>query len=119
MAPKSAPEATPYAADPERGRLLWRCRRGMKELDVVLERYVQLRLPEASPQERQALSQLLELPDPVLADYVFGHATAVEPPLAALVGVIRGDSAADLPVGSESPPDTPSPWDNIRGMPEL
>src|SRR6201981_966336 len=34
------PEAATAGTGPrETGRLLWRCRRGMKELDVILERY--------------------------------------------------------------------------------
>ena len=48
----------------------------MKELDVLLERYVQWWLPGSSSEERQTLTRLLELPDPVLSDYLFGHAAA-------------------------------------------
>jgi antitoxin CptB len=73
----------------ENRRLAWRCRRGMKELDVLLERYVLSRLSAACAQERQALVRLLDLPDPLLADYLFGHATAAEPELATLVALIR------------------------------
>jgi succinate dehydrogenase flavin-adding protein (antitoxin of CptAB toxin-antitoxin module) len=68
----------------------------MKELDVLLERYVCSRLGSASLEERQALAELLELPDPVLADYLFGHATATDPARADLVAAIRnpkGDMA--------------------------
>ena len=75
--------------DVEARRMLWRCRRGMKELDVLLERYVRSHLPEASPDERQVLLQLLDLPDPLLADYLFGHATAIDPAIANLVVAIR------------------------------
>ena len=75
--------------DQEGRRLLWRCRRGMKELDVLLERYVRSRLPNASRDERHTLSRLLELPDPLLADYLFGHIPADEPPMARLVADIR------------------------------
>jgi len=66
----------------------------MKELDVLLERYVQLRLGAASSEERQTLTRLLELPDPVLSDYLFGHAAAPEPGMAALVAVIQGGVGA-------------------------
>jgi succinate dehydrogenase flavin-adding protein (antitoxin of CptAB toxin-antitoxin module) len=66
----------------------------MKELDVLLERYVRSRLSAASNEERQALTRLLELPDPVLSDYLFGHAAAPEPPLAELVAAIRGWTSA-------------------------
>jgi succinate dehydrogenase flavin-adding protein (antitoxin of CptAB toxin-antitoxin module) len=62
----------------------------MKELDVLLERYVQLRLGAASSEERQTLTRLLELPDPILSDYLFGHAAAPEPRMAALVAAIQG-----------------------------
>jgi succinate dehydrogenase flavin-adding protein (antitoxin of CptAB toxin-antitoxin module) len=62
----------------------------MKELDVLLERYVRLRLGAASIEERQTLTRLLELPDPILSDYVFGHAAAPDPGMAALVAAIQG-----------------------------
>jgi antitoxin CptB len=75
--------------DQEARRLLWRCRRGMKELDVLLERYVRSRLAGASSEERQALGRLLEMPDPLLADYLLGHTAATEPHLARLVAAIR------------------------------
>ncbi len=80
------------APDPEARRLLWRCRRGMKELDVLLERYVRSQLPRVG--ERQVLARLLELPDPLLADYLFGHATATDPELARLVAAIRSPQGA-------------------------
>jgi antitoxin CptB len=76
--------------DREARRLLWRCRRGMKELDVLLERYVRSRLPTASAEERRMITRLLELPDPLLVDYLFGHAAAPEPKIACLVAAIRG-----------------------------
>ena len=82
----TAPSGT---LDEEGRRLLWRCRRGMKELDVLLERYVHSRLSNASREERHTLSRLLELPDPSLADYLFGHIPADEPQMAQLVADIR------------------------------
>ncbi len=67
------------------GSLLWRCRRGTKELDVLLERYVTGPYSSASPAEKRAFEQILGLPDPVLADYLFGHVQAEEPELARLI----------------------------------
>jgi succinate dehydrogenase flavin-adding protein (antitoxin of CptAB toxin-antitoxin module) len=61
----------------------------MKELDVMLERFAHHALREASPRERQALEELLALPDPLLAGYLLGESTPPEPDLAALTGVIR------------------------------
>ncbi len=71
------------------GRTLWRCRRGMKELDLLLERFGRGRLPEASPNERRAFERLLELPDPVLAGYFLGGVEPGDAATAALVRQIR------------------------------
>jgi antitoxin CptB len=54
------------------GRLAWRCRRGMKELDLVLERWLARYYASASEAERQAFAEFLELPDPELARYLLG-----------------------------------------------
>ena len=51
-------------------RLRWRCRRGMRELDVVLQRYLEQCYSGADPAEQQAFERLLELQDPQLLAYV-------------------------------------------------
>ena len=71
--------------DPEARALRWRCRRGMKELDVLLERYAAAALPQAAPAERRLLARLLERPNPELAAYFLGGEVPQEPDLAALV----------------------------------
>jgi antitoxin CptB len=76
--------------DAEGRRLLWRCRRGMKELDVLLERYARSHLAQASDAQRRIFARLLELPDPDLADYLLGQLEAPEPELARLAASIRG-----------------------------
>lgn len=74
--------------DTEARRLLWRCRRGMKELDILLERFARERYATASLEERRAFARLLDLPDPDVADYLFGYATPAEPELARLTRLI-------------------------------
>ena len=44
-------------------RLAWRCRRGLLELDIVLQRFVALEFTNLSSQELTALDALLALPD--------------------------------------------------------
>jgi antitoxin CptB len=73
------------AADPELNRLRWRCRRGMRELDVLLEGYLTDRWPDAPPDRREAFRALLELPDPELAALCLGRSVT---PVAALAGLI-------------------------------
>jgi antitoxin CptB len=81
----SALAASGAQAEIERRRLLWRCRRGMKELDIMLERYAHAANGQASPAERRMFAALLELPDPQLADYLFGHDIPQDPDLARLL----------------------------------
>jgi antitoxin CptB len=80
----SALEAESAAAELDRRRMLWRCRRGMKELDVLLERYARAAHGRANAAERRAFAALLELADPQLADYLFGHDAPSDPELARL-----------------------------------
>jgi len=49
-----------------------RCRRGMKELDVIFERYLQRHYPQADAAERRQLGELLDMQDPYLFGIVFG-----------------------------------------------
>ena len=51
-------------ADPELSRLKWRCRRGMKELDLLLLRWLERGWPRADAERRRAFEWLLEQPDP-------------------------------------------------------
>ena len=53
-------------------RLKWKCRRGLLELDLVLERYLQ-KFPAD-----QELSALLDLPDNDLWDIVSGRSEQYE-----------------------------------------
>jgi len=83
--PNVASPAAPFAC----GRLRWRCRRGMKELDVLLERFAERVLPQASAAECRVFAELLELPDPLLVGFLLGAATPAEPHLAQAIGRMR------------------------------
>jgi antitoxin CptB len=57
---------------PPLGKLRWRCRRGVKELDVLLTRYVNERFCGASNLEQALFIELLETEDSVLHAYCLG-----------------------------------------------
>jgi antitoxin CptB len=61
----------------------------MKELDLLLERYLSAVYPAASSDEQAAFARFLELPDPELAAYLLGGAEPAEPGIARLVRVLR------------------------------
>jgi len=67
----------------ERERLKWKCRRGLLELDIVLERY--LRAGKTDP----GLSELLDLPDNDLWDIVAGRSDDYQPHLKDVVARLR------------------------------
>lgn len=73
----------------DRSRLRWLCRRGMKELDVMLEAYLARRWPEAPAGEREAFGRLLECQDPELWDWLTGRGLPDEKDLADVVARIR------------------------------
>jgi len=52
----------------DRARLRWLCRRGTKELDVILNRYLELEFDKADANEQQAFAELLNWEDPVLQE---------------------------------------------------
>ena len=51
------------AKEAEARRLAWRCRRGLLELDIVLQRFVASQFTSLTYQEITALDTLLALPD--------------------------------------------------------
>lgn len=62
-------------------RLRWRCRRGMRELDMVFQRYLDQRYAQAPPTEQRAFEALVELQDPQLLNYLVGRETPADPEL--------------------------------------
>ena len=74
--------------DAHQRRVLWHCRRGMQELDVLLGRYARERYAGAPAARRAAFEALLALPDPQIADYLLGIGVPADPELAAVVGAI-------------------------------
>ena len=62
------------STNPPRELLRWRCRRGMKELDLLLERFLQSGYDHAPPERQRAFEHLLTLPDPLIAELLLGPA---------------------------------------------
>lgn len=58
-------------------RLSWRCRRGLLELDIVLQRFAESHLVTLDADELAAFDSLLDYPDNTLLDVVTGRMEAV------------------------------------------
>ena len=85
----STPPSSPAVGSPTVGQLKWRCRRGMRELDVLLERYLRERYPSAPAAEQQAFAAMLEAPDPQLFAYVVQREVPVDPEWANVIARLR------------------------------
>jgi antitoxin CptB len=72
-------------ADHEESKLRWRCRRGMRELDLLLLRYLERDYRSAPLAERQAFATLLSCPDPEILALLTGRAPADDAALAHVV----------------------------------
>lgn len=71
-------------------RLRWQCRRGMRELDVLLTRYLDDRYPAAGDTEKLAFERLLEMSDPELVGYLLRGERADDPAIENLFRCLRG-----------------------------
>ncbi len=66
-------------------RLYWQCRRGMLELDILLDAFLRHGYPHATPELQHDFARLLRLPDQTLCRYLLqgetpddlGHARIV------------------------------------------
>jgi antitoxin CptB len=54
-------------------RIRWHCRRGMLELDLVLNAFVERHLDALDAQELEVFQAVLAYPDPTLLAVVMGH----------------------------------------------
>ena len=70
-------------------RIVWRCRRGMLENDLVLARFLAARDRALTEDEVTQLDRLLDLPDGELWDLISGRAEPQDPAVAPLVSALR------------------------------
>jgi len=72
-----------------RERARWRCRRGMKELDVLLERFVRRALDRLDAEEIEALERLLDQPDQDILEWITSPEAVPPTGLGGIVVMIR------------------------------
>ena len=68
-----------------RNRLYWKCRRGLLELDIVLQRFILILKHE----DLQPLHALLDLPDNDLWDIIAGRSDDYDPRFEQTVARLR------------------------------
>ena len=54
----------------KQSRLQWRCRRGIKEMDLVCQRFLEQEYPRISDEERRLFDQILDESDLDILDWI-------------------------------------------------
>jgi antitoxin CptB len=70
-------------------RLRWRCRRGMLELDLILQEFLDKGYDSLDAKQKQLLDAMLEYPDQLLFDLLLGNMISSDKDIAQLVTRIR------------------------------
>jgi len=74
---------------PDRNRLSWQCRRGMRELDELLMCFLSRRYSSLDDAGQKNFERLLEYPDAVLLELLMGRMTPADREVANIVREIR------------------------------
>lgn len=70
-------------------QLRWRCRRGMLELDIILNNFINKKYTQLNDEEKEILDQMLDYPDQLLFDLFLGHMESSDNNVSRLVQTIR------------------------------
>jgi len=67
----------------------WQCRRGMLELDLLLNNFVDKKINDLTQSQKQSFELLLSYPDQTLLDLLLGNSVSSDSSIANLVQQIR------------------------------
>ncbi|HEB95307.1 MAG TPA: hypothetical protein ENI96_02610 [Sedimenticola thiotaurini] len=70
-------------------RLRWQCRRGMLELDLLLQGFLERGFDALGEDEKALFARMLQLEDQLLLDWLMGYVVPSDPGYMALVEKIR------------------------------
>ena len=70
----------------------WQCRRGMLELDLLLNNFVDKKIEVLTSQQKQSFGLLLSYPDQTLLDLLLGNAVSSDASIADVIQIIRSTS---------------------------
>lgn len=73
----------------ETNRLRWKCRRGMKELDIVLLHYLERHYPGADDKTRATFERMLNMQDPELYLLILGKTTTDDKDVGDVITTLR------------------------------
>lgn len=69
--------------------LLWRCRRGIREMDILLQRFIETQYDDLSSEEQKTFEQLLEETDMDIMAWIMEKAIPPSEEFAQIIQLIR------------------------------
>jgi len=75
-------------------RVRWACRRGMLELDVLLQPFIETHYEAMTDDDKKTFIRLLACEDPEIFAWFMGHEQCQDPLLADMIVKVRGRAAA-------------------------
>ena len=73
----------------ERSRLIWRCRRGIREMDIVLQEFINQSYDTLSDTNKNAFSQLLDENDLDILNWIMGKEEPENDEIRYIITLIR------------------------------
>ena len=75
--------------DGEKSKLLWRCRRGIREMDIVLQDFIHQQFDGLSEQDQASFRKLLDEADLDILNWLMQRDTPEDDELKHIVSIIR------------------------------
>ena len=76
-------------------QLVWRCRRGVRELDVLFTRFLASDYANLKNEEQADFQRLLDVQDPIIMDWLFGKYDSDDEGLQSIVERLKRLSGLD------------------------
>ncbi|MBX2849638.1 MAG: succinate dehydrogenase assembly factor 2 [Acidiferrobacterales bacterium] len=70
-------------------QLQWRCRRGVRELDVLLGQFLKDQYLQLDTIEKNAFERLLEVQDPTIMDWLFGKSSPDDKEISIIINKLK------------------------------
>lgn len=79
----------------ERSRLLWRCRRGIREMDIVLQTFLNQSYDTLSDTDKNSFAQLLDEADLDILNWIMGKGEPENDGIKNIITLIRQSRQID------------------------
>ena len=73
----------------KKARLLWRCRRGIKEMDIILQEFINVSYEQLNDEDKNAFSKLLDEQDLDILNWIMGKDKPINDRLANIINIIK------------------------------